>query len=81
MDPKNFAKVYAGKYSGHADGSGDKNWKLGDPFPIYLPGEGQRRFTAEEQREAIHKLTIPSTPAVIRAARLLGLPLDKEAVV
>lgn len=81
MDPKNFAKVYAGKYSGNADGSCDKNWKLGDPFPIYLPGEGQRRFTAEEQREAIHKLTIPSTPAVIRAARLLGLPLDKEAVV
>lgn len=80
MDAKNFAKVYAGKYSNNTDGSCDKNWKLGDPFPIQLPGEGERRFTAEEQRVAIRKLSIPTTPAQIRAARLCGLPLDKEAV-
>ena len=80
MDAKNFAKVYAGKYSNNMDGSCDKNWKLGDPFPIQLPGEGERRFTAEEQRVAIRKLSIPTTPAQIRAARLCGLPLDKEAV-
>ncbi len=80
MDAKNFAKVYAGKYSNNTDGSSDKNWKLGDPFPIQLPGEGERRFTAEEQRVAIRKLSIPTTPAQIRAARLCGLPLDKEAV-
>lgn len=80
MDPKNFAKVYAGKYSNNTDGGSDKNWKLGDPFPIQLPGEGERRFTAEEQRVAIRKLSIPTTPAQIRAARLCGLPLDKEAV-
>ncbi len=80
MDAKNFAKVYAGKYSNNTDGSCDKNWKLGDPFPIQLPGEGERRFTAEEQRAAIRKLSIPTTPAQIRAARLCGLPLDKEAV-
>lgn len=80
MDAKNFAKVYAGKYSNNTDGGSDKNWKLGDPFPIQLPGEGERRFTAEEQRVAIRKLSIPTTPAQIRAARLCGLPLDKEAV-
>ena len=80
MDAKNFAKVYAGKYSNNTDGSCDKNWKLGDPFPIQLPGEGERRFTAEEQRAAIRKLSIPTTPAQIRAAQLCGLPLDKEAV-
>lgn len=81
MDPKNFAKVYAGKYSNNTDGSCDKNWKLGDPFPIQLPGEGERRFTAEEQRVAIRKLSIPTTPAQIRAARLCGLPLDREAII
>ena len=81
MDAKNFAKVYAGKYSNNTDGSCDKNWKLGDPFPIQLPGEGERRFTAEEQRAAIRKLSIPTTPAQIRAARLCGLPLDREAII
>ena len=81
MDAKNFAKVYAGKYSNNTDGSCDKNWKLGDPFPIHLPGEGERRFTAEEQRVAIRKLSIPTTPAQIRAARLCGLPLDREAII
>lgn len=81
MDPKNFAKVYAGKYSNNTDGGSDKNWKLGDPFPIQLPGEGERRFTAEEQRVAIRKLSIPTTPAQIRAARLCGLPLDREAII
>ena len=81
MDAKNFAKVYAGKYSNNTDGSCDKNWKLGDPFPIQLPGEGERRFTAEEQRGAIRKLSIPTTPAQIRAARLCGLPLDREAII
>ena len=81
MDSKNFAKVYAGKYSNNTDGSCDKNWKLGDPFPIQLPGEGERRFTAEEQRVAIRKLSIPTTPAQIRAARLCGLPLDREAII
>lgn len=81
MDAKNFAKVYAGKYSNNMDGSCDKNWKLGDPFPIQLPGEGERRFTAEEQRVAIRKLSIPTTPAQIRAARLCGLPLDREAII
>ena len=80
MDAKNFAKVYAGKYSNNTDGGSEKNWKLGDPFPIPLPGESERRFTAEEQRAAIRKLSIPTTPAQIRAARLCGLPLDKEAV-
>ena len=81
MDAKNFAKVYVGKYSNNTDGSCDKNWKLGDPFPIQLPGEGERRFTAEEQRVAIRKLSIPTTPAQIRAARLCGLPLDREAII
>lgn len=81
MDAKNFAKVYAGKYSNNTDGGSDKNWKLGDPFPIQLPGEGERRFTAEEQRAAIRKLSIPTTPAQIRAARLCGLPLDREAII
>ena len=81
MDAKNFAKVYAGKYSNNTDGSCDKNWKLGDPFPIQLPGESERRFTAEEQRVAIRKLSIPTTPAQIRAARLCGLPLDREAII
>ena len=81
MDAKNFAKVYAGKYSNNTDGSCDKNWKLGDPFPVQLPGEGERRFTAEEQRVAIRKLSIPTTPAQIRAARLCGLPLDREAII
>ena len=81
MDAKNFTKVYAGKYSNNTDGSCDKNWKLGDPFPIQLPGEGERRFTAEEQRVAIRKLSIPTTPAQIRAARLCGLPLDREAII
>lgn len=81
MDAKNFAKVYAGKYSNNTDGSCDKNWKLGEPFPIQLPGEGERRFTAEEQRVAIRKLSIPTTPAQIRAARLCGLPLDREAII
>ncbi len=81
MDAKNFAKVYAGKYSNNTDGSSEKNWKLGDPFPIPLPGEGERRFTAEEQRVAIRKLSIPTTPAQIRAARLCGLPLDREAII
>ncbi len=81
MDAKNFAKVYAGKYSNNTDGSCDKNWKLGDPFPIQLPGEGERRFTVEEQRVAIRKLSIPTTPAQIRAARLCGLPLDREAII
>ena len=81
MDAKNFAKVYAGKYSNNTDGNCDKNWKLGDPFPIQLPGESERRFTAEEQRVAIRKLSIPTTPAQIRAARLCGLPLDREAII
>ncbi len=81
MDAKNFAKVYAGKYSNNTDGGSDKNWKLGDPFPIQLPGEGERRFTAEEQRVAIRKLSIPTTPAQIRAAQLCGLPLDREAII
>ena len=81
MDAKNFAKVYAGKYSNNTNGGSDKNWKLGDPFPIQLPGEGERRFTAEEQRVAIRKLSIPTTPAQIRAARLCGLPLDREAII
>ena len=81
MDAKNFAKVYAGKYSNNMDGSCDKNWKLGDPFPIQLPGEGERRFTAEKQRVAIRKLSIPTTPAQILAARLCGLPLDREAII
>ena len=81
MDAKNFAKVYAGKYSNNTDGGSDKNWKLGDPFPIQLPGESERRFTAEEQRAAIRKLSIPTTPAQIRAARLCGLPLDREAII
>ena len=81
MDAKNFAKVYAGKYSNNTDGSCEKNWKLGDPFPIPLPGESERRFTAEEQRVAIRKLSIPTTPAQIRAARLCGLPLDREAII
>ena len=81
MEANNFAKVYAGKYSDNTDGGCNKNWKLGDPFPFYLPGEGKRRFTPEEQRQAIHELSIPTTPAQIKAARLLRLPGFEEAIV
>lgn len=80
LEPGNFAKVLAGNYRDKKKtGSACETWNPGEPCPFYLPGEGEERFTPEEADEAMRALYIPTTPAQIKAARLLGLPGYEEA--
>ena len=75
LEPEHFANVLAGKYrEGKYDNSNGSAWHPGERLPFYLPGEGETRFTPEEQEQAIHDLYIPTTPAQLKAARLVGLP-------
>ena len=80
LEPGNFAKVLAGNYRDKKKtGSACDTWNPGEPCPFYLPGEGEERFTPEEADEAMRALYVPTTPAQIKAARLLGLPGYEEA--
>ena len=75
LDPEHFANVLAGKYrEGKYDSGCGNAWHPGERLPFYLPGEGETRFTPEEQEQAIRDLYIPTTPAQLKAARLVGLP-------
>lgn len=75
LEPEHFANVLAGKYrEGKYDNSNGSTWHPGERLPFYLPGEGETRFTPEEQEQAIRDLYIPTTPAQLKAARLVGLP-------
>ncbi len=75
LEPEHFANVLAGKYrEGKYDNSNGSAWHPGERLPFYLPGEGETRFTQEEQEQAIRDLYIPTTPAQLKAARLVGLP-------
>ncbi len=75
LEPEHFANVLAGKYrEGKYDSGCGSTWHPGERLPFYLPGEGETRFTPEEQEQAIHDLYIPTTPAQLKAARLVGLP-------
>ena len=56
------------------------NLLSGEHLPFYLPGEGPEGFTPEEREQAIHDLFIPTTPAQLKAARLV-LPGYKEVTV
>ena len=80
LEPGNFAKVLFGKYQDKQYGdSRCLNRRPGERLPFYLPGEGEEGFTPEEQEQALRDLYIPTTPAQLKAARLLGLPGYKEA--
>ena len=75
LEPEHFANVLAGKYrEGKYDNGCGNAWHPGERLPFYLPGEGETRFTPEEQEQAIRDLYIPTTPAQLKAARLVGLP-------
>ena len=79
LDPEHFANVLAGKYrEGKYDSGCGNAWHPGERLPFYLPGEGETRFTPEEQEQAIRDLYIPTTPAQLKAARLVGLPGFRE---
>ena len=81
LEPGNFAKVLAGNYRDKTkSGSACDTWNPGEPCPFFLPGEGEERFTPEEADRAMQALSIPTTPAQIKAARLLGLPGYEEAI-
>lgn len=80
LEPANFAKVLSGKYKDQNRGdSRCLNLRPGGRLPFYLPGEGEEGFTPEEQEQALRDLFIPTTPAQLKAARLVGLPGYKEA--
>ena len=75
LEPEHFANVLAGKYrEGKYDSGCGNAWHPGERLPFYLPGEGETRFTPEEQEQAVRDLYIPTTPAQLKAARLVGLP-------
>ena len=79
LEPEHFANVLAGKYrEGKYDSGCGNAWHPGERLPFYLPGEGETRFTPEEQEQAIRDLYIPTTPAQLKAARLVGLPGFRE---
>ena len=79
LEPEHFANVPAGKYrEGKYDSGCGSAWHPGERLPFYLPGEGETRFTPEEQEQAIRDLYIPTTPAQLKAARLVGLPGFRE---
>ena len=79
LEPEHFANVLAGKYrEGKYDNGCGNAWHPGERLPFYLPGEGETRFTPEEQEQAIRDLYIPTTPAQLKAARLVGLPGFRE---
>ena len=79
LDPEHFANVLTGKYrEGKYDSGCGNAWHPGERLPFYLPGEGETRFTPEEQEQAIRDLYIPTTPAQLKAARLVGLPGFRE---
>ena len=79
LEPEHFANVLAGKYrEGKYDNSNGSTWHPGERLSFYLPGEGETRFTPEEQEQAIRDLYIPTTPAQLKAARLVGLPGFRE---
>ena len=79
LEPEHFANVLAGKYrEGKYDSGCGSTWHPGERLPFYLPGEGETRFTPEEQEQAIRDLYIPTTPAQLKAARLVGLPGFRE---
>ena len=79
LEPEHFANVLAGKYrEGKYDSGCSNAWHPGERLPFYLPGEGETRFTPEEQEQAIRDLYIPTTPAQLKAARLVGLPGFRE---
>ena len=79
LEPANFAKVLSGKYSDEKDNEDScRGWRPGERLPFYLPGEGPEGFTPEEQRQVLHNLFTPTTPAQLKAARLVGLPGYRE---
>ena len=79
LEPEHFDNVLAGKYrEGKYDSGCGNAWHPGERLPFYLPGEGETRFTPEEQEQAIRDLYIPTTPTQLKAARLVGLPGFRE---
>ena len=80
LEPENFAKVLSGKYQDRQYGDCRcLNRRPGERLPFYLPGEGEEGFTPEEQEQALRELHVPTTPAQLKAARLVGLPGYEEA--
>lgn len=80
LEPENFAKVLSGKYRDRQYGDSHcLHRHTGERLPFYLPGEGEEGFTPEERQQALSDLFIPTTPAQLKAARLVGLPGYKEA--
>ena len=78
MDAKNFAKVLSGKYRDDKNGyTNCISLHSGERLPFFLPGEGPEGFTPEERDQAIRDLFVPTTPAQLKAARLV-LPGYKE---
>ena len=79
LEPANFAKVLSGKLNDRKYGEDDGEiWYPGQRLPFYLPGEGPEGYTPEEQRQVLHNLFTPTTPAQLKAARLVGLPGYRE---
>ena len=79
LEPANFAKVLSGKFEDRKYGEDDGEiWHPGERLPFYLPGEGPEGYTPEEQRQVLHNLFTPTTPAQLKAARLVGLPGYRE---
>lgn len=79
LEPGNFAKVLSGKYRDVKTGNHNCiNLLSGEHLPFYLPGEGPEGFTPEQREQAIHDLFVPTTPAQLAVARLVGLPGYKE---
>ena len=79
LEPANFAKVLSGKFEDRKyENDNGETWHPGERLPFYLPGEGPEGYTPEEQRQVLHNLFTPTTPAQLKAARLVGLPGYRE---
>lgn len=77
LRPENFVKILSGRYRdwhNARNGSDTAAWQPGERLPFYLPGEGEDGFTAQEQEQALRSLSVPTTPAQLKAARLVKLP-------
>ena len=84
LEPGNFAKVFSGKYRDRNDEENNyTGWnngvngctgrQPGERFPFYLPGEENEPLNEEQTRQGLYDFFHPTSPALEKAARLLGL--------
>ncbi len=79
LEPENFAKIRSGKYREDKNSCDSGVKRLpGEPLSFYLPGEGKAGLSPGEQEKVLHSLFVPTTPAQIKAARLIRLPGFEE---